>query len=1428
MILLGALVSVCLLAVANSKVSPRHVPNITVTHEDIFQFNISNLFDMSHAIHPHCDVISSPAHYFNFTTPLALKDLSQYHFGDEPEIANLISNNSIYAIYDDSQLVIQQVNNDHLSFGNMTVTNFGTPGVNATCTDLEMNHHLQRLYVACFQRVANPEQDHIIWIVELNATDGKKIKTTTGNLSAYNLSVSHRLQIRVVPLWTEDHNLSMAVIVYDQGMTNSYMTKNQWAWVLHGAWTGDLTDYGVAMLTDLPFQVVYDMFGYHFGLMITGKETLGHVGKIRIGYCGIKGKNETLKFNCSSTVIDTPFGTHYGYVGRLNTGQYIEANTNPNNTEDHIAVCDFGGEWSQSNFINTNSCTSYLSFSTLDNVSISNIEGNSHQLVVKYTHADSTYAGFSLHNFDLHIEYNQYDVSTSPHLIPLGRSLVSVTKTNMSLYRMVTPYVLVQGSDLCDGFNMIRIQCTDQETTSPVTVFFNITKMTNMRDMVFANQSLVPEFGLYEGDEQIFQMDPHTVIGNDLRFSVSVDQRFVNLTQINVYDTERIDVNFTTNKTSGNYSDIHFSNRYAVAKDAEKDLIGFFDCFFRAINQLTCIELATVNTSGMNISLRRDLQTVQGHWMFNWGVDHTANKTYIFMYDGRGKVETFHINHTAFDATATTHRGVAYVTLSAPHIGAIFGWAFYDDPAHAHELPTLWHNMTRLEFFCPTEMDFNAIDSHVLEIMSICPGLDHRIIRYNYPPRYDNRTGEWINGITSQVPLNYAFHFPQMCSLGTEFAVFSRINGGGPDLRSYSHYNDRNRYFFGTLTDELQLGPIKQFNCVTRSGMFTTVSTDRNNNTVLAVYWGNNQYRANHKVYNTRRHGLNDYVRIGSYELYGQVIHTLIKADGTHDFLLSFTNGPVLDIKMLHGIGNHTVPFSLRFGNGHQRAEFVRNVFVTVPYLNITKKVIKTLNYPYGKYNLERYVDHEGPITGAKLKTGYGAVLYGRVQDLSAYSPAKEVAHVMDMIETYGKITVTSHASFNGSSLFYIFHNYNKFVGTAHPGFPTRHFHFAPFNNTDNNSILIAYSSFDVNGSALEFIALNGSHRIGVGRAIDDPHVRFEKIRVAPLANGNRWVVFALDRRRYELHSYFVNYTNGRITSRLINITEEVYDFTTVDLDYINTVVTYYLTYHNRTALQILAYSRTDSYETGAQPSHEGVHDIPKIIKQSNLKDNDDFPFDIRMVEAAQINKTHAYIIIDSMSQLYYEIVFDLRGKDKPNVYVYWKVPNTEAGPLKGNERHFVVVTTGTKGRRSFEYHIYERQQSGGSPHLYWNVPAEQNVKPFSLTTDYTERVSHFQVLTNSPGAPLIFSTIGPMEIEIARYADLKSIVIEVDGIPPQPSVFTNFSEIYPQAVEYHSVAKIQFNHVAWVIGALATVAAILVVRSFLKASQGSVGHASI
>ncbi len=1334
MIILGTLVS-CMLAMSYATIVKRPSFNITVTHEDVHQFNLTQMFYMAGAKNPKCEVKASPAHYFNWSTAIASKDISSYHYADEPEIVNMVTNHSIYAIYDESSVVIQEINLDHQSFGTFVENQFGTPGADTYCTDLELNQPNNRLYVACMTRVNSTAETKLMWLIELDATTGKEVSRVSIEQDDDH-KVLHRLQVKIIAGVDAAQRLMKYVIVHDQGIQSAYSTSNRWVWVLNGVDSTLHTLGYVDFPQDGTFKVQYDIFPYRDGFLVTGKDNALN-DTIKINFCQLRYPRGVLAVNCSDTKMDTPYNTTYGYVGVLNNGQFIEINTNPNQTSDEFYVCDFSGEWNTSNFIDLDSCKTYTSFKTFDNVSISNAEGNAFQIVVKYCHDDSTYAGYSLHNFDLRIEDNHYDDSLAPHLVPLGKTLVRVTRNNIDILRMVPDYIIINATELVSGINNIRIDCTDDDTTTPVTYMLYVTKMDNMKSEVRAVADRVPEFSVYEDSMFMFQVDPHMVYGNDLKFTVDFETNATNFTQAQVYDTERINVAFTMERGSTKFHDIHFAGRHAVAHDTHGQII-FMNCMFTGIAAVHCHERAIIPYSGQNVQLMKDLNKVFD-WLFAWSVNGDTNITNVYLFNGYDDVITFPINGVADDVMMSSWDGYAYIAASFSQRGIIQGWRISQLNFKFWEpVPSILTKDTRLEFFCPTDIDFDPDDEDILEVLSVCPGKDQRIVRFLYPPVVEQKTGKLKVNIVSQVPINFAYQNPQICSMGHEFIVYSQL-GKSVDLTSYSHYNDRNRWKFGTLTDELNLGTFTDFNCIPRTGIFTTESRDQNQNKILTIYWGNQQYQANHKVYNTLRSGLNSYKHINSYELWGQVIHTLDNLDGSFDYLLTFTKGQVVQVVVRHGLGNTTVKMNLKFTNGGSgRDQITKNVEIVKPYTEFKVANIKKINdSPSGVVNIEEYAQFQGPLLDAHLADGtHGARLLGRVTSHASWVPHEPEATI-DMLETYGTITVGVHTSRTNDSIFTIFQDIDNFVGHYQPAHGVNAFHLAPFANTDNDSFIIAYSTAEPTNNSLQFVALNGSHRMGVGYVNDNRTHNFTKIRVVPLTQGNSWLVFGYNYDSIALHVFRVSFNNGQFTSQELDTVWNVHDFT---YTFTNSSTQIYVFHVLNTARNLVEYS---AYDRGTGQF--------QFTKKANLEELEDMmePYEITSLECDYHNATHFYLLVNTAGTKIYEFVMSSNNPGVPTTYIYFKVPHTMGRYMHGNHRHFIIMTADPRLEEGVRYMVYHRQLAGGSPHVYWSVHNDIP-RPFTITT-CPHNMSHFQMATFNHYIPLKFLTIQPMQLNITN-----------------------------------------------------------------------------
>ena len=264
--------SLCLIALASAKVTPIPVPSMTVYHKDMLQFNVSELFSFDQNVS--CTSLSGDIVRYNTKwSEIAYKNLSDYHFSDEPEIVQFVSNSSIFAVFDNSSVFIQPVNLDHESFGVPIVKRFGRPGAEAVCTDVAFNKNTNRIFVACFAKQSVLTPNSTLWVYEINGATGETVGLYTTILDDITQKIVHRANIMLVPI-KRGANVELGAIVYDQGISSGIVDNNKWVWILTGADSDALGDMGVVDFdSTMMLTSIYDIFPLGDGLLLTGKDT---------------------------------------------------------------------------------------------------------------------------------------------------------------------------------------------------------------------------------------------------------------------------------------------------------------------------------------------------------------------------------------------------------------------------------------------------------------------------------------------------------------------------------------------------------------------------------------------------------------------------------------------------------------------------------------------------------------------------------------------------------------------------------------------------------------------------------------------------------------------------------------------------------------------------------------------------------------------------------------------------------------------------------------------------------------------------------------------------------------------------------------------------------------------------------------------------
>jgi hypothetical protein len=1422
MVLFNAFVSAIMLGMSYASISVRNTYTPTSSSHDLLQFNITDLFTVSDIDSVTCTTSDPAATFFNQDSVINFRNLSQYHYGDQPEIVEYVSDQSFYAVYDNSNIVIQTVNLDHQSFAAPIQADFGLPGSDAVCTDLVINEAINRVYIACMSDLSSTKHDNI-YIVEVDSKTGQRLNVITVH---QNFPVLHRLQIRLVTGWPDSQHASpnLFVIVYDQGVSTGVTSGNKWFLVLDNADKGNLVSVGFANLatSDFSLKYLHDIYGFDHQLLISGQAANGTLG---MAYCGFQTSSQgTINVNCSQYVNYAVYKSSYGYVGLMNTGQYVEVSLNASDPKGtFVYVCDIISSFYSSNFIDVSSCKNIKTFVIPQDVAVANIEGNVHQLVIKYCHFDSTYAGYSVHNFDLNDEFSHIDDSQAPHVVPLGKSLIKVDRDYMNITRQIEPYIYINVEKLKDDVqNSVSVVCTDG-SGAKATNILKIRKLSDMRQGVEGQAASIPLLAAYVGHGFSFQLDPHEMLGNDLLITVDFDSSIKNYTDSVVYDSERANVNFRFNKGIDSFKVLHFAGRYALAKDS-RNMILVFNCSMSGLATIDCVESAATNTGGSNLQLQEDIVEIFGY-LATWGVDPVANVTILYIFDGDHTIYTHLVRGVATDTVITEIEDKVYFALAYQSEGLIRNFYIVDErPDFLREADIIDGRLASRPDFCPQNVSYDPNDGSVIEIFNYCPGKDQSILRYKYPPRVFN--GKLMFPLVTRIPINFAYSKLDVCPMGNEFVVFSTL-GGRQTLQSLNTFQDRNNFQFGT--DDFNLGDLMSFNCVPKAKMFSTTSRDSNNNIILAVWWGNNQYQANHRLYKTVRSGLNDYKSIKSYEVMGQVIHVMSNGDGTYDFALTWSLGPVIGIKFFDGINATSVRMTLKYLNSMVGVRQIsKEIGVIYPRNNVTIKQLGKLTGPVPEYiPVEDYININGTVTHAYITGSSDVRLIPRVSRVSVYKPAVRDYDTFSRIESNGDVVVGVHTSKQNSSLFTIFHNVDEFKGTYVPVHGVRSYGFAKL-ITCNQSILLAYSTAEVVNNSLQFVVLNGSTRVAIGHTNDGLIVDFSKVQVIPMAGaGNSWLVIGNNVDTGDLTIFRVDYiAGGQIKSKIFSKIPNVYWFSAVAPADLTDMYILVINLPWKQDFNGLVFDRRQSSTSvKARPWNLPKPDPVKLAKALGRDPEGlTFPnlFKIQSIECRVENGTCFYCLLNYEAPLIYEYVID--GSDPSTTkgeYMYYKLPGYLSMYLHGSSDYFVQLTESGDLQQT-KYVFYKRISRGGQHDTYYSQDGDR-LRSFTMTNNQNG-TNMFMFLTGFVETPLYFLKVDKMSLQVLPGANLSMAHLEIEGLPGAPDLDIKVEDII--AGNEDDTKSVKFWPFATILGVLVVIALAYIVYNNSRANEQDVGSA--
>lgn len=1367
-------------------------PSPTIFFEDRIQYNLTELFSgigsgltctlpkdtKARILNPGID---------GKGTYLATKSLADYHFTEQPHVVEMLTNNSVYAIFDHQQLVVQNITVDGRAFGPVHLTHFAKFGVSVKCLDMIFNEKTNRIYIGC-QTVFDPKKIGSFYIVEYDLVADKVVKSTT--IPQQNsFQIKHRLQLAIGPIDLGTHTDTF-VIAYDQGAASGGGTNdNKWIHLFSNADKGDLKSEGYLSLPSKTiggsgFISVFDYFTVQGGILVSGKQN--STSPYAFGFCNIIVGGGKYQFQCNEhKKVTAPFGSTNGYFGIMNTGQIVEVKSpNKLGQNGHIAVCNIVGKFGINTFIDP--LCSFVDTKTAQSPSgfIAAVEGNVHQLVVKFVLADGTYNGYTWHSFDLNRDDAHFEPGNTPGVAVLGKNLIVVSETNMGIIRQVPSFVYFNAGDLGNKTDTykITVNCTDDNTPLVVSSLISARVLHNIYDDVTGNTTALANLLVYEGDTFYHKLDHENAIGNALEMHVSFagndrDSDYSNYTQSQLLRNTRISVNYIFQEDGGsNPKFARFKGSTAVTLD-EAGVISFHKCFMAKLQQVDCVEIANVKNINAAI-LKEDINHVFD-WTFVWVITHDTESTYAFIFDGT-KVHQHSFKGIADDCLLIQQGEYASLVLAYQNEGVVKGFKLNSqNPEAKAPLLDLTVELSGREHFCPVDVMYDPADENVLEVYSNCPDVDQRVLRYTYPATKHPKTNVTGFALRSDIPISFHHKYVQVCTMKTEIVIFAANDKGTAYLASFSKYNDLNQWTFGTQFDQLNLGDAIRFSCLSHESAFSVVSYNKTSksNYKITTYLGDNQNQANNRIQTVSTQNIDKYHNVDTYEFFGNAIHVLSGLVNLkeHHYLFTWVRHSFLQLTTFKGLveklNGKPLPMTVTYRSGASKmpVRHVYNIGVISPDFETKTETFKKIGLESdGKptsIELEDYVRFKGPITDVHLEgvSHTDINLDGRLVNIGDFSPSDPADQMTyDLLRTASNsaTTVGLHRNKNtNNSVLTTFLHFRQFQGHYSSDKPIHAFGIA---DAPQDTVFVAFSTAVASGQHLRFKVINGTECIADGVAQEAFPEDFDEIKVVPLGfhkATTAYLVAGKNRRESGLHVYVVTYTYNNT---------EATKFTIEALDNIPNVQDFAVVKPNKGHAFILYVSTKDLKDIKMETyNQDGVKQSQKInieytsLVKNHLASQPDFSkivpnkeytpeYNIQGIEAHHNGADGFFVIIDTEAPLIFEFSYPKAEGDMPapEVYHYFKPAGELTGDIHVNVQDFAIRTFDEVFYTSESYAVfYRRQEIGGSEYSFWAQQKDYS-SSFDLAT-CQQNNSHVQWGTSFPTLPLTFLRLQPMHLDI-------------------------------------------------------------------------------
>lgn len=1308
--------------------------------KDIIQVNMSEIFSGT----SQSTVYTTTNGYIqDYTTKLGQRSLASYGF-QNVDFVHFINNQTYAAIFDEKNIIVHTVSLDGLSIANELELNFSLPEPEASCSDLEFNSLVGRYYVVCFND-STEENPGEFYLIELDSITGATITINKVPLTE-NQWANHTLKI-VIATIDQGATTQRVLAIYDQGLSSTATDKNFWVAFFSGVDSGSNLKFEAILdlkANDYALTSFFDLFNYNNKLVLTGLQESKSI--ISMLSCSIDTSFQIL--DCSSPINTI---VSYGYLGLMNTGQLVQLNLAKPNI--YVQICDLVGPLEQKGWTN---CKTVSQIDVIAGAYVTEVVGNQGIILVKYDFANGTYAGYTVYsNLIQSIGTEWTNTDPSQHAIVINQQVHSVQAVDSWIQWIAPPAVIFNtvGQAFQSGLTQLEVEATEPGSGTSASCIINVNVMKNVYSNVYYNESQLPEFNSYvDSNFEVF-LSSDKIEGNDLTYSVAVDASIQDQVQSFTYDTQGVNVNYVFRLGVATFKQVTFFQSVAVAQDTNNKLL-VFECEQPTVtSDVTCLEIVAL-TAQPNEILQERMFVAQDFPIF-WTRANDATRIYTINLDDRS-FSTIVLPGQADDVVVTALNLDGFILASFSSLGTIVNYHFTASNPHFPDiLPNITKSNSTSEFFCPTTLYFCPHGANVLEVLSNCRSVpDVRMLKYTYWP------GTQTFRLRNTLAINLALADGTFCPMGGEF-IFSSVQSNV--VYGAATYFEVANYSYSL--DELNIGTITKVDCVPTLSMFTIISTDAQNNIILSIFKGNNQYQANNKVYNVVP-GMNAGVAsITNHNFMGNMIHVRTMTAGGFSYLLTNFQ-PVINVRVFDSVAAGTYNMSLLFSNNGTTYTINKHLQLEVFDTSLTVAINNNLpSNPVGKFNLENLISIKGvfenvSITGASDSDSIK--VHQRVDPYHSYVPYSGLdEYTFQHLESDGQMNIALHVINMNQVTFTVFSNvdtynytFNPFPGIGVTGF---HFYQWPNSVTGIPDILIAFCTDGLAEEILEIGYITGGELAAVGFYQFSELDQCTKVKVAPI-NVQQSKTFAA----------FVHDGSGtavEVVNINLNIAQQTID--TAQGDIFENVITYGVTKTDANVYLSVVQSDNLFGPVIAQYSRTAsVSENGKLANSLNPWAAFNLTYNIFAVECTALTSNQFTCMLDTYSTNFVEYVATESATDGSLSYqnfMYKKVPNYDGRYLVITPTFFGQLANSPKDRKH-ALHVYKRISAGGSANVYAIRKLLEKFAPFTMM-DLANSTTVLSYCTREPNAPLLFTTIGPLMLEVANTNfDASKVNIQVNG----------------------------------------------------------------